>query len=371
MADDDDDVTLTAAAQSLLSHPTSGSHPGRTYSARPKSFAGRAQDAVAGTFQRSGPSSRKYSKVAGAKNDATSELMDAGVLGGKMSRNSWIMVMFLTVALVAVSATYTGFVIHQKHKISSLVSKVSLPQLSLRDPETGLICAQCDTSTGDIVVSAGTVFLGDDGASIMPTDYADSCMSCGEDVDGQYGLDLHNSIPFVQDDFVPVDVDGATVYTYGHTMRTATGVAEDGGLPRSPYSLQTTLLDVRSGSMHFSRFGMGQTCGGSTCPTSYEALTDTPTSGTTTGFPDLCSGTTTSIPENSMYFVHRDMDENVEFVGGFATLGDTTNGQDMTFVHLCACIVDPVSTLRAQYCTQPFIGAYGGDYANPGTPLVS
>jgi hypothetical protein len=311
-------------------------------------------------------------KTAGGKADAPASSIPegAGVFGADASNSYRVVMLTIALAIVVVSSIYVGFLTHQRHEIEKQRSYASYGDLALRDPSTGLLCAQCDTSTGDIRIAAGTIFLGTGGVDLMPNTYTDSCMTCSSDVGSIYGLTAHNGIPLVQDDYVPLDTSGNTIYNYGHTMQAASGVAEDGGLPRLPHQIRTSQLNVRSGIVHFDRFAMGQECVGATCDTTYQVLTNAPTAGRTTGFPDLCSGTTSTIPDNSLYFVHRDIDAAAEFVGGATTLGDTTDGNALTFSHICTCITPPSASARVQFCSTPLIGAFGGDYGTPGSPVV-
>lgn len=311
------------------------------------------------------------SKQSGGKADEATSIIPpgAGVYGEDVGNAYRAAILLMSVAIVAVASVYVGLTVHQMHHIDKQSKSASYSDLALRDPVTGMLCAQCDTSSGDIRIAAGAVFLGTGNVDIMPDGYTDSCMTCASDTGGIYGMDLHNNVPLVQDDYVPLGTTGQTVYKYGHTMQAASGVSEDGGLPRLPYQIQTNQLDVRAGIVHFDRFAMGQSCPGTTCDTAYDALTNSPTAGTTVGFPDLCSGTTSTIPLNSLYFVHRDMGVDVEFVDG-TRLGATTDENAITFSHICTCITPPSTVSRIQYCTAALIGAFGGDYATLGTPVV-
>lgn len=311
------------------------------------------------------------SKHSGAKpemNSAT-KIKDASGLSADTIELYRAAVLSVALIVTVVAVIYVGLLVHQQHKIEKQRALASYSALVLRDSSTGRMCAQCDTSTGDIRIAAGTIFLGTSGAEVMPDSYTDSCMSCAGDTGSIYGLTTHNGVPLVQDDYVPLTTNGKSIYNYGHTMQAANGVAEDGGLPRSPYQIRASEFNVRTGIVHFERFTMGQECIGATCNTAYEALTNAPTAGRTMGFPDLCSATTI-IPLNSVYLVHRDMDAATEFVGGVTTLGDTTDGNALTFSHICTCITPPSTNTRVQFCTGPLIGAVGGDLNTSGFQVV-
>lgn len=371
--DDDTEplVFSTAGREFMHQHPTSTHNArGNTLGDRARAAFGRGPSGGNGAWRRGQDVPLNGgTKRSGAKNDGLrTPTESAGVFGEDLSPWASRTMIVCAVILVVVAATYTGFIVRQRHRISKFTSQVALPQLALRDPVTGLVCATCDTGTGDIVIADGTVFLGADGTPLMPDAFTDECMTCSSDA----GADLHRAVKLMQDEHVPTDTNGATVYPYGHAFQTSTGAAEDGGEPRQPYYMRTTSLDVRTGIMSFSRYAMGQSCPGTTCSVTYEQVTDAVFAGPTTGFPDMCSGTTdATMPENSMYLIHRDMAASVEFVtGGMDTLGFTTDNFDSTFVHLCACIVSPIGPARTQYCTSPFIGSYGGSYNEPGFPVV-
>lgn len=355
-----------------------------THNARASTLGGQLRDTFLGAHVAGGNAAHRRggdvrlggAKLSGAKPDTGEEPVSAGVLGEPVTGRGRALLLLGALVIAFAAAAYTGLIFHQKHRIDALVRQSSLQQLALTDPATGFTCAHCDAASGDLVFEAGTVFLGAAGAGLMPDTYTDECMTCGSDGANEFGADVHRAVPLLQDDYVPLDAAGQTVYAYGHTFQATAGAAADGGLPRAPYFLETSELTLRSGILGLSRFAMGQTCTGATCSTTYDAsYTDAPSAGPTAGFPDVCSGTTdATVPANSLYTVHRDMDVATEFVGGAVTLGNTigTTAGSLTFVHLCACIASPANMgARTQYCTSPFIGAYGGDDTIAGTPVVA
>jgi len=370
----DEEPLLFSTAGRDFVHAT----PVHTHNARPNTITGQIRDTFAGNsaFRRGGDVRLGGPKQAGAKPDTNEELVSAGVFGEPVTRPVWGMLVFGAALIAFLAAAYTGMIFHQEHRINALIKQSSLQHMALTDPVTGFTCAHCDTSTGDLVFEAGTVFLGAAGADLMRPEYADACMTCDETGASTYGADLHRGVPLLQDDHVPQGTNGETVYAYGYTFQTTPGVPEDGSLPRAPYHMEVSDLTLRSGTLGLSRYAMGQTCDGTTCSVTYD--TAIPPSGTTAGFPDVCSGTTEDvIPANSIYTLHRDMADSVLFADMAMTpLGavivPTADG-DSTFVHLCTCIVSPVSSTRTQFCTSPLIGAYGGSEGSPavaGTPVV-
>ncbi len=363
----DDQQPLFSSLGRELSQPT--------HNARPNTLTGRIREAVTPAQGNRAHRDRDVSlgaqKQSGARNEADAPLVSAGMIGESLTQGMWWVWVLSAVGITLLAAVYTGFIFHQRHKINGLVAQVSLQQLVLSDAETGFVCAHCDTATGDIIVDAGTVFLGAGSVALMPDTYTDDCMTCS--AASGIGADLHRAVPLMQDDDIPLDTDGQTVYPYGHTFQTATGPLEDGSEPRAPYFLRTNDLTVGAGIISMARFAMGQTCAGASCSVTYDSTyTDAPGATPSTGFPDVCSGTTdASIPENSLYFIHRDMASTVLFVDGMTELGDVIfNGQGTTFVHLCTCVVSPATTDRTQYCTSPFVGATQGDFFTDGLPVA-
>jgi hypothetical protein len=361
----DEEPLLFSTAGRNFAHAT----PVQTHNARSNTITGQIRDTFAGNsaYRRGGDVPLSGPKQAGAKPDTNEELVSAGVFGEPVTRPVWLALVVGAALIAFLAAAYTGMIFHQEHRINALIKQSSLQNMALADPVTGFTCAHCDTATGDLVFEGGTVFLGAAGADLMRPEYADACMTCDETGASTYGADLHRGVPLLQDDHVPQGTNGETVYAYGYTFQTTSGVPEDGSLPRAPYHLEVSDLMLRSGILGLSRYATGQACNGTTCSVTYD--TAIPTSSTTAGFPDVCSGTTdATIPANSIYTLHRDMAGSVLFADMAMTPLWTILGNsptfDATFVHLCVCIVRPSST-RTQYCTSPLIGGRGGGYIGP------